>query len=149
MKGKSSPRNVCHRKRNLFVTVHGDDFTSTGPTSQLLWFQRLLDAKYECKYKMLGPGKNQVKSVRVLNRTIEWTEAAITYEANTRHAELIIKQLGLEGAKSLSNPGTREEHSSSYKMIVARLNYLAMDRIDLQYATKEAAKHMSAPAEKH
>ena len=34
-------------------------------------------------------------------------------------------------------------------MIVARLNYLALDRPDIQYATKEASNHMTKPKEHH
>ena len=34
-------------------------------------------------------------------------------------------------------------------MIVARLNYLALDRPDIQYATKEACKHMAEPHMHH
>ena len=35
--------------------------------------------------------------------------------------------------------------ATKFRAIVARLNYLAMDRPDIQYATKEAAKHMANP----
>ena len=36
-------------------------------------------------------------------------------------------------------------HTTHYKSIVARANYLAADRPDIQYAVKGAAKRMSAP----
>ena len=36
-----------------------------------------------------------------------------------------------------------------YRAIAARLNYLAPDRMDIQYAVKEAARAMSAPKKKH
>ena len=34
-----------------------------------------------------------------------------------------------------------------YRGIAARLNYLALDRVDIQYSAKEIAKHMSRPVE--
>ena len=37
------------------------------------------------------------------------------------------------------------EEARRYRAIAARLNYLAVDRVDLQYAVKEAARHMSTP----
>ena len=37
------------------------------------------------------------------------------------------------------------EEATHFKAFEARLNYLALDRPDIQYALKEAAKRMSAP----
>ena len=48
------------------------------------------------------------KSIRILNRVVEWTSSGISYEADQRHAEIIVKQLGLEKeSRSLSTPGRR------------------------------------------
>ena len=35
--------------------------------------------------------------------------------------------------------------ATEYRALAARLNYLALDRPDLQFATKEIARHMAAP----
>ena len=43
----------------------------------------------------MGPGKEDEKSIRILNRIVEWSESGIIYEADQRHAEIIIKQMGL------------------------------------------------------
>ena len=37
------------------------------------------------------------------------------------------------------------EEARKFRGVVARLNYLAVDRIDMQYAVKEAARRMSKP----
>ena len=37
------------------------------------------------------------------------------------------------------------EEARRYRAITARLNYLAVDRVDLQYSVKEAARHMATP----
>ena len=70
----------------------------------------------------------------------------------------------MEEGKPVTSPGTREEQAtcheqesepmslddaSKYRMIVARLNYLAADRPDIQFATKEASKYMSKPSNHH
>ncbi len=47
--------------------------------------------------------------MKFLNRVIRWTEGGLEYEADPRHAELIIKQLGLEEAKEVATPGEKEE----------------------------------------
>ena len=88
----------------------------------------------------------------------------MTYEADSRHVEVVLNQFQLNEAKSVMSPGTREEQSKSneietelmkpdeasrYRMPVARLNFLSSDRLDIQYAVKEASKHMSRPQLHH
>ena len=56
---------------------------------------------YDIKMEVLGPkgaggSKNNVGEIRVLNRVIQWTPTGIEYEADQRHAESIIAELGLE-----------------------------------------------------
>ena len=74
-----------------------------------------------------------------------------------RHAELIVKQLGLDSAKELTNPSAEEverdddevelntQYTTQYKSIVARANYLAADRSYIQFAVKKLATSMSKP----
>jgi hypothetical protein len=48
--------------------------------------------------------------VRILNRVITWTEHGVEYEGDQRHAEIIIKQMGLlSNSKSAPTPGIRRE----------------------------------------
>ena len=37
------------------------------------------------------------------------------------------------------------DEARQYRAVAARLNYLAPDRVDIQFAVKEAARSMSAP----
>ena len=70
----------------------------------------------------------------------------------------MIRGLGLESARPVSTPGVKpakealedvEEldkgEAHRYRAIAARLNYLAHDRLDLGYSTKEAARNMARP----
>ena len=84
---------------------------------------------------MLGPGKEDLQQVRVLNRVLTWTKDGISYEADPRHAEIVIDELGLKDANGVATLGAKEEgttkddnedkmdahHSSKYRAIVARL----------------------------
>ena len=47
--GLASPCNFERVNRELNLTVHGDDFTVTGPTAGLQWMQRRMEQKYEIK----------------------------------------------------------------------------------------------------
>ena len=49
------------------------------------------------------------KEMRVLNRIIRVTSKGLLYEPDPRHAELLIKNLGLENAKSQDTPGVKED----------------------------------------
>ena len=49
------------------------------------------------------------KQATLLNRAVTWHQWGLEYEADPRHIEIIIEQLGLENAKPVSSPGTRDE----------------------------------------
>ena len=70
VKGRASPCNFFHPRRNISVTVHGDDFTSTGTEPELRWLDGRFKAKFEVKADFLGPGANHVQELRVLNRVL-------------------------------------------------------------------------------
>ena len=40
------------------------------------------------------------KGVRILNRIVTWDEEGIRYEVDQRHADIIIRQLGLKGSSN-------------------------------------------------
>ena len=76
----------------------GDDFIVLASEEQLNWFRENIGERFDVKFRgRLGPGPRDDKSIRVLNRVVEWTENGLSYEADQRHADLIVKGLGLEG----------------------------------------------------
>ena len=109
-----------------------------------------------------GLGK-ELKEARILNRIVRWTQGGWEYEADQRHADLIVKAMGLEKARPVSTPGEDEPtwklednekplsptETTHYRMVAARANYLATDRTDIQYATKECCRGMAAPQVQH
>ena len=173
--GRHSPCNFHHCQRNIAVTVHGDDFTSTGREADLRWLDRELRREFEMKTEFLGPDVRRHKQqLRVLNRVLTWENGAITYEADQRHAEILIRELGLENSRPVATPGCREEvakasavevdkngflktaesseeplltpvEASKFRGLAARANYLAQDRPEVQYAVKEVARRMATP----
>ena len=172
--GRANPCNFYHPERQVSVTVHGDDFTSTGRERDLKWLNQIFVSKFDTKTEFLGPGIHHQKSVRILNRVITWGEDGISYEADQRHAEIAVKELGLEKAKPVTTPGSRDDASkmgavnvgqdkellnmfmdnnelltgteaTRFRAITARLNYLAQDRPDVQYSIKEVARRMATP----
>jgi len=81
-------------------------------------------------------------------------------EADPRHAEIIVKHLGLENCVPLSSPNEKinpkhlteedvkelsKEDASAYRAVAARGDYLSIDRSDVRYAVKELARRMAKP----
>ena len=91
-RGRYSSRVFYHPTREMRVVVHGDDFTVLGYEEDLMWSRSGIQNRFECKLRgMLGPGLEDEKSIRILNRVITWSSSGFQYEAVQRHAELIVK----------------------------------------------------------
>ena len=61
---------------------------------------------------MLGPDEDEDDEVRILNRVIKWTSEGITYEADQRHAELIIE--GMDASNFVATPGSRDDAGRAF-----------------------------------
>ena len=144
-----------HVEKDIKLKVHGDDFVSTADEDDLKWLQGIFESKFEISTTTIGHDEGDKKEVKVLNRIISVKDNGYTYEADARHAELIIKGLDLENAKGVTTPYQEENFESEelldhekfkrYQSICARTNYLSTDRHDIMYATKECCRAMSKP----
>ena len=54
------------------------------------WMSAKLKEEYETKAEILGPEPETQKEAQRLNRTLRWKYDRIEYEADSRHAEIII-----------------------------------------------------------
>ena len=166
--GVFSPCLYHHPKTGVQVFRHGDDFVVLGTRQQQKGFLAELGRTLIVKHlATLGPNPalGDSKEVRILNRIVRWVKPPygagnerLEYEADPRHAELIVHQLGLSASsRGVSTPGekskpgadfstkvSKEDHAL-YRSATMRLCYLALDRPDLQYPAKELARWMQAP----
>ena len=131
----SSPRHTLrHPWRWLRIPWSGED---------LDWPQGVLTQTFEIKIRgRLGPEKQDDKHMRILNRCVEWGTRGLKYEADPRHAEILIRELGLEKSSSvISASGTKEkiedhenhedepldgEWSTKFRRLIARATFLSM-----------------------
>ena len=159
--GRASPCNFVHDKRELALTVHGDDFVVIGDETQLQWLGDKMKSKYELKMDVLGPHTHQEKEVRALNRIIRWTRHGLEYEPDQRHEEKIVCDLGMEKAREVltpcvqraTNPNADDGQkgllqpldATKFRSTAARINFLAADIPDLHFASKCASKYMANP----
>jgi hypothetical protein len=158
-KGLASPCCFYHARLGVRCIVHGDDFVLSGTAGALDEVKAGMHARFLLKeLGRLGGGQGELKELRVLNRIIRWTPLGLRYEADPRHAEILVR--GVAGTeRALSAPGTHSKNfeaqsgeaelppavASLFRSFAARANYLAMDRPDLAQATKELCRRMSEP----
>ena len=109
--------------------------------------------------KSLGEGKiakgdNKLQEGQVLDRAVRYTDSSWELEADLRHAELIVEQLGLTDGKSVNTAGVDQTVSCAawgdedepeedelepaeatrFRGTAPRCNYLQPDRPDIELA---------------
>ena len=109
---------------------------------------------------MVGPKSDDQKELRILNRTLRSCKDGLVFPANLRHGKEVVDELGQSKPKPASSPATvdgatrcqsddlkllNEEEKRLYQRIVAKLNCVAHDRLDLKYATSSQASAVSSP----
>ena len=63
VQGGACPFTFRHPAREVFMSVHGDDFTYIGGKSDLDWFQASMRELYELtKQPRIGPGADDAKA---------------------------------------------------------------------------------------
>jgi len=157
IKGKTNPCLFRHLEHETQVFVHGDDFVVSGTEEHLKIVEDKFRSKYLTKIRgIIGPDPDDLKSIVMLNRVIEWSEIGINMEADQRHVELILKQLEMEDCRGSDIVGSQvtldendakmgSEEVTQFRSLAARCNFLAADRIDMQFACKEVCRRMSGP----
>ena len=69
--------------------------------------ERQVEQEFEIKTKTVGLNAEdrEAKEERILNRIIRATESGWEYEADQRHADLIIQETGTSGMSNLTHLG--------------------------------------------
>ena len=164
--GRSNPCLYFHQEKSLRLNVHGDDFTVVGSYEELKWLETELGKVWtvETRGILARPGSELpgvIHKISVLNRLVTWTHEGIEMEADPRHVDLVLEQLGLEKGVSVTTPlvkvkdedmdktplGTAE--AALYRSIAMRIGYLSMDRPDLLRIVRELAKGLKEPQQHH
>ena len=102
LQAKSNACLYFHEERNIRIEVHGDNFTGVGPKSDLEWFAAGLKKVRTLGMRGIGgpPSVSDVShSIVILNRLITWTDRGIELEADPGHVDLLLNEVGCEGAK--------------------------------------------------
>jgi len=149
---------------------HGDDFVLLATRDEHKRFLKEANKLMILKEMgVLGPSKElgDVQEVRCMNRILRYVQPAfkgddagyIEWEADPRHLEILMASLGVkEDSKPLGQPCAKMDKAAdttpldaeavtNYRSNVMRLSYLAQDRADVQFASKELARSMQGPTQ--
>ena len=169
-KGSSNGAIFYNEASDCRVLCHGDDFGVLGDQDAIDEFERVLRSKYEIKkLGNLGFEQGDDKTVRILNRVVSLDGTCqprtLTYEPDARHAQALVKELGLERANGVETPAEHlsaavqlenaqakalsEEKKKLYRSATMKASYLAQDDPGIAEAVKNLARHMNAPNEAH
>ena len=165
MKFKESvahPGVFQHETRDILFCVHVDDLLCTGLREDLLWLKLQLLKEYELETKLMDDDEDLEKTAVYLGRTLEWSEDGLGVRPDRRHVRSLLRELGMETCRSVSTPLSLTEEkegewsdrpevsaelATKHRAAVARVVYLAQDRLDLGVVALELAKTMAIPIE--
>ena len=164
VRGKSASTVFYRERTGCRCVVHGDDFTFLSYGDLAKDIVKDMKQWYALKVRaVIGDDDTDDKEVVILGRTLRHIGDGLEYEADARHEAEIRAEYKVENnSKSLEAPAEKEElkegfeeeeddpevgkgQVTRYRAVAARANYLSLDRMDLQYATKEACRQMSKP----
>ena len=153
---RTTPCVYWHKRRQLRVVAHVDDFLVTGPKDELLRVRAELKRNYEVDGDVLGPGRDEVRYAKFLGRIVHYHNWGIEIEADGRLVEGLLGEFDAGSTAEAETPGLKPEPESSgvamapgdasrFRRGAANLNYLSQDRADMAYASKEISRRMASP----
>ena len=95
-----------------------------------------------------------------LGRRIRLGPHGIRYAGDPKHVRRLLEEWNMNECKAVGTPGSKDNfdeededmliglspvESTQYRRAAARINYMALDRVDLSFASKETARGMSSP----
>ena len=90
------------------MTEHCDDFLAVADLGKNKWIHEQLKSECAIKAGVLGPEPELSKEIKILNRLIRWCGDKLEYEADSRHAEVIIEECDVQSWRAAKTPGVQE-----------------------------------------
>jgi hypothetical protein len=155
-----------HPTRDIRVVTHVDDFLVAGELADLEWLRDEMTKKYELKVQIAGWDHGDGKELSFLGRTIKLSSEGVIMEGDDRHVKRLLEEWNMQSCSAVSTPYVKPSHvpetsanedstakdlpakdATLYRRAAARVNYIALDRPDLSFASRVAASKMSSPKE--
>ena len=91
---------------------------------------------------MLGPDADEAQEIKFLGRKIRYTQDGLEWEGDDRHVKAFLEKMGVEEGIAVKTPGVKSdkepesstlmsaEQATTYRGLVALLNFVSQDRVD-------------------
>ena len=112
-RGIADPCSFYNSKTGVSVMVHGDDFLAVGLKSCTKHLEENSQAAYKVKVQVMGDETGECSEIRVLNRISRWTTTGCKIEAEPRHAERVVRELGFGLRRARDYQEARQRGSTS------------------------------------
>lgn len=76
---------------------------------------RRFQDKHKVKFQLMGEDRDLRKEVTVLNRVITWGPRGISIEADPKHAQEVLRALGMDEYSVVCTPGVDEKADGDEK----------------------------------
>ena len=153
----TTPCLYYNKTRDMFVVAHVDDFLCSGEPLDIAWMKGELEKQFGITTQMIGPGQHGV----YLGRKIQWETDGISIEGENKYITMMTEEWELASMTGLSTPGCNEDKreeggdeelspgvATAFRRSAAMANYMAQDRPDISFASKETARGMAHPTRK-
>ena len=158
LRGKIFPATFYHALHDVRLACHGDDFICEGTDKGIDELETVMRSNFEAKAEgRIGP--NGDKKGSFLKRDIEWDDEKkqFIWRNDLKLVMNLCDGLGLAKSKGCPTAATRgvktkdadellsPEEKSELNSVAGSLQYIALDRPDIQYTVKSLKKEASAP----
>ena len=155
---RTMPSVYYHKEMDVCVVAHVDDFLACGTKASLNELKGQLKDRFDCSGEVLGSEDDEVREVTFLGRKIAHTSEGLEWRGDSRQVEAFLKKANLSEAAGVDTPGVRHdmnegsapmvgEEATRHRSLVALANFVAQDRPDIGFATKDLSQTMARPHE--
>ena len=162
----SVPGLYYHPVHDLLVSCHGDDLLASGTKEALDFLDEIMVREYETKVlPRIGPAHcgGQCTDGDHLHRKISWSPSGYTWEADDKYVDVLVSGLGLNGAKGVDAPASKDcgksdrdadkelnaEDGALFRKLAGTALYLSLDRPTIQFAVSDITSGMARPLRLH
>ena len=134
-------------------------FSSIREGGRLGWLAGELANTFDFSKVILENTSLDKHEAKYLDQIIRWTTGnKVEYEADPRHADILLQEWGLDQCRPNTVPLTKamvdqladgeelsEGEAKRVRRRIARINHMPQDRPDLSYSAREQSRHMAKP----